>query len=138
MKVLKFAFILFAGLLLASSCNSEPTKEDLLIGKWKLTNYSDNIPRDEKQQKEFENGIVGLRIDLEIFDDGTFSRMMQQPGQVGQNNIGEWYLENEDQILTMKVEGAPLSKLLIVEANETKLVLQVEEGGVSTTLSFGH
>lgn len=135
-----FKTILLVVLLgsLWSACTGSG-REDLLVGKWKLSNYTDNVPRNVQEQAEFQQLISGLRIDLEMFADGTFSRSMLQPGTTAPvNNLGEWYLENEEKILTMKVEGSPLSKLLIVEAAEEKLVLQVEEGGVSTTLTFVH
>lgn len=124
-------------LLLMGLIACEGGRESQLEGKWQLSSYTDNQQRNMQEQLDFQQSIAGLRIDLELFADGNFERVMMQPGsQVPIKNVGEWYLENEDKILTMKVEKSPLSKLLIVELADDKLVLQVEEEGISTTLTF--
>jgi len=137
MKALKLMYVLLAGILVFSACGNLSTREELLVGKWNLSSYTDNQQRTIQQQAEFQESIAGYQIDLDIFGDGTFERVSMMPGAPApEKNIGEWYLENDEKILTMKVDKAPLSKLLIVEVSNNKMVLRVEEGGVSTTLTF--
>lgn len=136
MKLLKLSlvFVVFA---LLTACSGGNSKEDLLVGKWQLSNYTDNGQRNIQQQAEFQQNVANMRITLEFFDNGEFNRSMLQTGmQVPLVSEGIWYLENEDQILTMEVDQAPKSKVLLVELSETKFTFQLEEEGISTTLSF--
>lgn len=137
MKSFRITSVIFLATLLFLSCNNLSSTEDFLIGDWSLSNYTDSQQRTVQEEAEFQESVSGLKIDLTLIEDGTFERSMYQPGVPEPVvNKGEWYLENEDKILTMKVTDSPLSKLLIVELNEQKAVLRVEEEGISTTLTF--
>ena len=111
--------------------------DDFILGSWQLSSYTDNQARNLQQQSEFQALIAGLKINLTFEEDGTFFRSFQQGNNPPQENTGTYHFESDDKLLVFNVEKSPESKLLIVELTDTKLVLQLEEQGVATTMVFG-
>jgi hypothetical protein len=136
----RLKFLPLLVLLLASTLTSclKSEKEELLVGSWVLSNYSDNGVRTTPEEAQaYQTNVANLLINLEFNEDGTFYRLFGDKATNQKNEFrGTWYFENDERLLVMNIEKQPESKLLLKELTEDKLTLEVEEDGIATTLAF--
>ncbi len=97
-----------------------------LLGSWGLSDYEDNIERNEEEIIDFENQIVTIKQNFAL----TFYRNLsfERKGFSINPEYGNWkiYKEDDELILELVPIGYPNGdKLIINELTDSKLILSI-------------
>ncbi len=115
--------------------------DDLIVGEWHLSDYSDNLKRTPKDSIEFIATVIPTikRNALLIFnEDYTFERR----GFTPEPQIGEWKLNDEGTVLYLEPRGlGRTDQLTLQDLTENSFTIVVNEvmedsSKVTTRLTF--
>ncbi len=115
--------------------------EKMIIGKWKLVDYKDNLTRNEQEKQDFVVMLGNLKqnLSLAFYEDMKFERRGFQP----QPEYGDWIIDQQNKKLKLRAQDKTeyTDELTIESINDKKLVILVVENTadnqqVETKLSF--
>jgi hypothetical protein len=126
------AYFVYTGL-------SENGSSEIIVGKWKLSNYQDNLPRNHLDSINIIQTLQTMKANalLTFNDDHTFERR----GFTPEPQIGKWELNPEKNILYLEPNGLNQKDQVNIEKlteNELIMVVNevVEKNKVTTRISF--
>ena len=129
-KNLFYLFALICSMSLFTACSDDDDEKDdsqvdksVLIGKWVLTNYTDEYTEDGKTETDTESCEVADEVDVILFnEDGSCQNYAKVGDDYDWNDKGSWSL----------VDKTTLKLLFFGEGQQTAKILKLTE----TTLSF--
>ncbi len=98
--------------------------EDLLVGTWRLVDYSDNIPRQGQDLQQFLAVVNDLKKNFELtfYPDHTFLRKGFSPG----GDKGYWSFDKQKNVIILStVQNQPGDQLKILTLNQKQLIFEV-------------
>jgi len=111
----------------------------LLVGKWKISEYHDNLPRNHQDSINIIQSLQNLKASalLTFNEDGTFERR----GFTAEPQIGKWEYDVSSGILTMEPNGSTeKNKANIENLSENKFIMvvneEVDKNKVTTKITF--
>ena len=126
---------LLLALLLFSSC--QKTTKELLIGKWKMVNYSataESVEEDEEIIKMY------AEIRKELLKDHTYTFDVDKVVIKNNDNeiLANWVLSIDEKQLTIKLGSGPtqMYDIDIISDVELKIIKKDTEGGDTTSYTF--
>lgn len=130
-------FIAVAGWFIYNNSTESSSYDEMLIGEWKLNNYTDNLRRTQQDSITFFTQTLPTlkrTVLLTFNDDHTFERR----GFTPEPQIGKWKLNDEGSVLELEPVGVKeVQKLNLQNFTEHSFTIvvteQLEGGMVSTT-----
>jgi hypothetical protein len=133
--VISVIILIIVGIILFSDnksdnviTDSEKSMDELIVGKWSLIDYSDNMSRTPQEIADLEQTIAGLKQTFSLIfnEDNTFERAGFQP----QTEFGYWDIDEQKSLLLLSAKDNPTKgtdQLQIAKITEDNLTLIVAE-----------
>ena len=122
---MKKIFILcFLVIIFYAACSSLSEQETLIVGNWRLVDYSDNLQRTTEETQDFLLGVEQQkRMMLAFYDDHSYVRSLDT-----QAEAGEWEIKDEGKVLVTKPTGSKdETRIFIDEITENRMMLRIVE-----------
>ncbi len=107
-------------------------EEITFVGSWQLSNYKDDVKRNDSLQQIFNREVKTLyEMQLVLNEDFTYSRTMGK-----QSETGIWSVSRDGKTFSTTPKDGVEEKKAIVKIDEDEFVIRLSEEGVQTDLTF--
>ncbi|GEM_PF-6110767 len=116
------------------SCSRLSETEKKMVGVWRLTDYADNLQRDDTTKAAYLKEIEGMKqMKLVLNDDYSYVRSLGL-----QTEIGEWKTSQDGKFFITKptTQNAPAMSIGIESVTEKVLTFRIVEGQAITRMVF--
>jgi Lipocalin-like domain len=131
-----FVAVFFTAVMFVSITSCKPSPEKLITGKWKIDDFKTNQPIPAGMEEVFKQMMDQMKANssFEFKADKTVIATMS-----GVASTGTWSVDKEGKKLTMTDnQSKKPSDANIEELTDKKLVLKMEDGGQSMTMTLVH